>query len=707
MPDSKGLQFTVRVGAFPADQFSVVAFTLTEGLNQFFCLRLELASRDADVSAAAVLEQPVRLTLWRDGTQLRSFHGVVSEFAQAGTGHRWTRYEFVVEPSAWRLTLMHNSRIFQNQLPENIVRALLEERGTDSTVFNLSRTPEVREYCVQHRESDWAFIERLASEEGWHFRFDVEGSGHTLVIADHHHNTPVLTPATYTAGDTDDLRSPAVFRFSEQQRVRAAGAVLKDYTFRTPGYALMHEHRASGLNHQRDDYEHYDYPGRFKADASGAPFTTARLNSLRNEAHTVTGASNRPDFSAGFRVTLQGHDLEALNREWLLVQVTHQGRQPQALEEEGGSEPTTYSNTFQAIPADRVWYPAYEPARRPRVNGPQIAIVTGPENEEIHCDEYGRVKVRFPWDRYGKNNEHSSAWLRVSQDWSGGHHGFLALPRVGHEVIVSFLDGDPDQPIVTGRTYHTSNRTPDPLPDHKTRTVLKSQTHEGTGSNELRFEDEAGHEHIFLRAQKDLDQLTQNNRIESIARDSHLAVENDCVSQTKGSVHSSFGGERRTKVASDQSLNINGSLQLKAGNAWLSQSGRELHIKAGQKVVMQASVEITLKAGGSFARIDPSGVYLVGPAINLNLGGAPGTGSGQAAQMPTVPRLLDHLGQAVAPVALAEVGQRMNVSALKPKSAPLGRSALLISAAQRAPATQLCQKQQNGLCDVKNCPCIR
>ncbi|MEP3588850.1 MAG: type VI secretion system tip protein TssI/VgrG, partial [Marinobacter sp.] len=428
-----------------------------------------------------------------------------------------------------------------------------------------------------------------------------------------------------------------------------------DYTFKNPAYALMHEQSAGGVNH-RDDYQHYDYPGRYKADASGQPFTQTRLEALRNDASVAKGKSNRPDFSAGVKVELQDHDSQSVNREWLLTAITHTGKQPQALEEEGGSDPTSYHNTFSAIPADKTWRPLCN--HKPVMDGPQMALVTGPEGEEIHCDQYGRVKVRFPWDRYSKNDEHSSAWLRVAQGWAGGQYGFMALPRIGHEVIVSFLDGDPDQPIITGRTYHATNTPPYALPEHKTRTTLKTKTHKGEGSNELRFEDEAGEEQIYVHAQKDLDLLTEHNRTEVIKNDSHLTVENNRFSHTKGNSHHTVDGEKRELTGKDHSFNVSGTLHLKAGTAWLSDSGTELHIKAGQKAVIEAGAEITLKAGGSFVKIDPAGVAIGGASIKMNAGGAAGKGSGQKVQVPEMPGLVDAGGAYTEPTVLATVGQR-------------------------------------------------
>src|SRR5690554_4879422 len=712
MPQASGLQFTARVGELPTDLFSVVGFTLTERLSELFHGRLELASIDPDIDASEVLEQQVDLVVWQDGVPLRRFTGVVNEFARGDSGHRRTRYELIIQPPLWRLGMMHNSRVFQTQTTDTIVRTLLEERGIVDSVFDLKRAPQEREYCVQHRESDFAFIGRLAAEEGWHYRYQhgsVDGSEQPgLIIADHHGDAPRLDAAEYNGKAGGSTKQPAVFRFRYEERVRAASVATKDYTFKNPAYALMHEHSAASAN-QRQDYQHFDYPGRFKADASGQPFTEARLDALRNDASTANGESNRADFTCGAKMALKEHDNPGFNRDWLLTAVTHTGKQPQALEEEGGSEPTSYHNTFYAVPADKTWRPNI--THRPLMDGPQIAIVTGPEGEEIHCDEFGRVKVRFPWDRYSKNDEHSSAWLRVSQGWAAGQHGFMALPRIGNEVIVSFLDGDPDQPIITGRTYHATNTPPYALPEHKTRTTLKTQTHKGEGSNELRFEDEADKEQVYIHAQKDLDLLTENNRTEVIKNDSHLTVENDQFRHIKANSHTTVDGEKRELTGKDHSFNVTGTLHLKAGTAWLSDSGTELHIKAGQKAIIEAGAEITLKAGGSFLKIDPSGVAIGGASIKMNAGGSASKGSGQKIVTPEMPGLLTASEGFVAPVELAEVAQRMNVdsqtlSETKPLGNPDKTIALMeLAATEGLAVVDKCMKQSDGSCPLEHCPC--
>ncbi|WP_162623132.1 type VI secretion system tip protein TssI/VgrG, partial [Billgrantia lactosivorans] len=398
-------------------------------------------------------------------------------------------------------------------------------------------------------------------------------------------------------------------------------------------------------------------------------FTRIRLEHLRSDALTCAAESNLPELAPGVKFTLTDHDLDELNRDWQVVKVTHHGSQPQALEEDGivlqesqgdaaglglrgraGSEGMTkFDNELILTPADRAWRP--KPNPKPRVDGPQIAFVVGPEGEEIYCDEHGRVKVQFPWDRYAEPNETASAWVRVSQGWAGGGYGSIAIPRIGHEVVVSFLEGDPDQPLITGRTYHAVNTPPYALPEHKTRTVIRTQSHQGEGFNELRFEDQAGQEQIWLHAQKDLELLTNNDRTEEIGNDSFLTVHHDRIGEIHAGDHLTVHGSRHTQVDGDDHLIVDASRHEKYGRAQLVEAGQEIHHKAGMKVVIEAGAEITLKAGGSFVKLDPSGVTIVGTQVKVNSGGSPGSGSGQAAQAPALPReATGESHEAVAPI---------------------------------------------------------
>ena len=648
MADRTGLQFTLDLAGVDSAELAVIDFTLEEALSQPFHLEVRFASRDGSLSATELLDRPVSLTIWQDGEVLRRVHAIVSEFGRGDRGHRRTLYSLVARPALWRLDLRHNSRIFQEVSPLTVLNTLCDESGLTDVAFAVTRDLPEREFLVQYRETDLAFVERLAAEEGlfyFHEFEDAPNGAHRLVFADAPQTLAHLGERTYhgRAGGTPPSRH--VRKLQQLARVAPASVTLKDYSFKNPAYAQLHEHAAGDLEDhaQRDDYEHYDYPGRYKADASGDAFTRIRLEHLRSGALTCAAESDLPELAPGVKFTLTDHDLSELNRDWQVVKVKHTGSQPQALEEDGvtqgdaaGMGMTKFDNELILTPADRAWRPT--PNAKPRVDGPQIAFVVGPEGEEIHCDEHGRVKVQFPWDRYAEPNETASAWVRVSQGWAGGGYGSMAIPRIGHEVVVSFLEGDPDQPLITGRTYHAVNTPPYALPEHKTRTVIRTQSHKGEGFNELRFEDQAGEEQIWLHAQKDLELLTNNDRTEEIGNDSFLTVHHDRIGEIHADDHLTVHGSRHTQIDGDDHLIVDASRHEKYGRAQLVEAGQEIHHKAGMKVVIEAGAEITLKAGGSFVKLDPSGVTIVGSQVKINSGGSPGSGSGQAAQAPALPR---------------------------------------------------------------------
>ncbi|MGQ4880703.1 type VI secretion system tip protein VgrG [Billgrantia sp. LNSP4103-1] len=684
-----GLQFTLQLAGADSAELAVVDFSLEEALSQPFTLKVRFASRDGSLSATALLDRPVSLTIWQDGEVLRRVHAVVTEFGRGDRGHRRTLYSLLARPALWRLGLRHNSRIFQEVSPLTVINTLCDERSLTDVAFAATREPVEREYCVQYRETDLAFVERLAAEEGlfyFHEFEDAPNGTHRLVFADAPQALPHLGERSYhgRAGGTPPSRH--VRKLEQLARVAPASVTLKDYSFKNPAYAQLHEHAAGGLEEhaQRDDYEHYDYPGRYKADASGDAFTRIRLEHLRNDALTCGAESDLPELAPGIRFTLTDHDLSELNRDWQVVKVTHRGSQPQALEEDGITQGdavgmgqmTRYHNELILTPADQAWRPQPKPNPKPRVDGPQVAFVVGPEGEEIYCDEHGRVKVQFPWDRYAEPNETASAWVRVSQGWAGGGYGSIAIPRIGHEVIVSFLEGDPDQPLITGRTYHAVNTPPYELPAHKTRTVIRTQSHKGDGFNELRFEDEAGQEQIWLHAQKDLELLTHNDRTEEIGNDSFLTVHHDRIGEIHADDHLTVHRSCHTQIDGDDHLIVDASRHEKYGRAQLVEAGQEIHHKAGMKVVIEAGAEITLKAGGSFVKLDPSGVTIVGAQVKINSGGSPGSGSGQAAQGPALPR--------------EAVGEMHEIVA------PINRPAQL-KALLKAPAScEICEEAANG-----------
>ncbi|HFG2036902.1 TPA: type VI secretion system tip protein TssI/VgrG [Vibrio cholerae] len=642
------LQFQLKVDGLEDESLVVRGFEGQESLSDSvwrsepcygFRYQVDLASALSNLTAEQFVDQTAHLTILRDGQVVQQINGIVRQFSKGDTGHRHTFYSLTLVPALERLSLRSNSRIFQQQSVPEIISILLQEMGIEDYAFALKRECAQREFCVQYRETDLQFLHRIAAEEGLVYSHLHEAQKHTLLFTDSSDSQPKLAkPVPYNALAGGEINLPYVVDLQFKTTAQVSHTELKDYSFKKPAYGFTQRTQGKDIAYQQPNYEHFDAPGRYKDDANGKAFSQIRLEYLRRDALLADAKSDEPLLLAGMRFDLQDHLDLAMNRDWLVVQANHQGRQPQALQEEGGSGATTYSNQLKLIPAHITW--RARPCAKPQVDGPMIAIVVGPQGEEIYCDNFGRVKVHFPWDRYSSSNEKSSCWVRVAQEWAGSQYGSMAIPRVGHEVIVSFLNGDPDQPIITGRTYHATNTAPYALPDHKTKTVLRTETHQGQGYNELSFEDQAGSEQILLHAQKDWDALIEHDHTEVIRHDQHLTVDNDRFTRIQRNQHLTVEGEVRSKIALDSSHEVGASLQHKVGQRIAVEAGKEISLKSGAKIVVEAGAELTLTAGGSFVKVDAGGVHLVGPAINLNAGGSAGSGSAYGGQLAAAPRML-------------------------------------------------------------------
>lgn len=417
------------------------------------------------------------------------------------------------------------------------------------TSFLLGLAHPEREFCVQYGETDYEFLCRLLSEEGIFFYEEHarEGTNQLLIFAD----KAFYLPEAFTIPFNPQPRpttTACISHFSHCAQIRPAYVVSKDYTFKFPDWAGRFRHDADELNGQRNQYEVMDYPGRFKDEQHGKDFTRYQVEGWRNDTEIAAGNSNSAKLWPGTRFTLTDHPADDLNRDWQVVASELHGEQPQAVPGSNASG-TTLTNAFQAIPANKTWRPT--PLPKPKVDGPQPAVVTGPEGEEIFCDEYGRVRVKFLWDRYHAADQDSSCWIQVSQPWAGAGFGHLAIPRVGQEVIVDFLNGDPDQPIIMGRAYNFNNYTPGSLPGTKTQMTIRSQTYKGEGFNELRFEDAAGREEVYVHAEKDMNHVINNDRtsltkrhsVDKVQGNSAVLVDENQVMQIAGTQNTSIGGD--------------------------------------------------------------------------------------------------------------------------------------------------------------------
>ncbi|EPU7876705.1 type VI secretion system tip protein TssI/VgrG, partial [Escherichia coli] len=365
----------------------------------------------------------------------------------------------------------------------------------------------------------------MAAEEGIFFYEEhaYKSTDQSLVLCDTVRHLPESFEIPWNPNTRTEVSTLCISQFRYSAQIRPSSVVTKDYTFKRPGWAGRFEQEGQHQDYQRTQYEVYDYPGRFKS-AHGQNFARWQMDGWRNNAETARGMSRSPEIWPGRRIVLTGHPQANLNREWQVVASELHGEQPQAVPGRQGAG-TALENHFAVIPADRTWRP--QPLLKPLVDGLQSAVVTGPAGEEIFCDEHGRVRVRFNWDRYNPADQDSSCWIRVAQAWAGTGFGHLAIPRVGQEVIVDFLNGDPDQPIIMGRTYHQENRTPGSLPGTKTQMTIRSKTYMGSGFNELKFDDATGREQVYIHAQKNMDTEVLNDRTTTVKHDHRETVKND------------------------------------------------------------------------------------------------------------------------------------------------------------------------------------
>lgn len=676
LPQDVDLAIGFEAEAAPG-RFVVRRFSGTEALFDGFEIEVDLASDFDDLDLHALLDTSAALTIYDKYDEPRHIHGQIAEIERGAAGVARCSYRAVLKPALHRLTYHSDSRIFQNQSAVDISRTILSEHGITDLDWRLELDHAVREYCVQYGETSIDFLKRLWAEEGIFFWFEHAATGHKMILSDAPMALPPLRHAarlTYNAMPGGSVKGAWVSRFNQVERLRATNRVSRDYFFKRPAYHQEHSVGQSAPNGAKGKYELYHYPGRHKFPNAGQPFNDHALEAHRVEATTAEGETNCIQLSPGFVFALTDHPDPKANAQHRLLRVFHEGHQPAALEEEApDGEATTYVARFTSQPAALPYRPE-NPNPKPMVEGPQIAHVTGPEGEEIYCDEHGRIKIWFPWDRHGAKNEQSSCWVRVAQNWAGGTWGHIAIPRIGQEVVVDFLGGDPDQPIVTGRTYHATNRPPYPLPANKTVMAIKSQTHKGAGFNELRFEDEKDRQEVFLHAQKDHNTVilndeshqighdrsksVGNDQSESIGRDKTISVGNDHAESIGRDARHNVGNDVFYQVArtqqesygKDHIHNVGNILKQDVfadhleviGRNYEGQVNGKLKLDVGATITTNAGQKHTLLAGQKFEiagpggkiTIDASGITL--EAAKIDLKGAVTMGGSGSAQVPTL-----------------------------------------------------------------------
>lgn len=603
-----------------------------ERLSALFEFELDLLSDDDQISAADLLGQTATVRLEMKDQTPRFFNGFISRFSHVGFEGRLARYQATLVPWLWLLTRTSDCRIFQEMTAPDIIKQVFRDAGLTDFDDRLSADYRTWEYCVQYRETHFNFVSRLMEQEGIYWYFTHEDGKHTLVMADGysaHQTVPGYAEIPYHASDLAAERDEDfIFEWSVSAAVRPGAYVHDAFDFKKPSSELRTS-SAMTREHAQADHEIYDYPGEYVAVGEGERYAGVRMEELQSDHEIAYGQSFARGLAVGALFTLTDYPRADQNREYLVISAEHELQSDEFQASDAGASGILYRSHFTAMDA-REPFRALRLTPKPAVQGPQTATVVGPSGEEIWTDAYGRVKVQFHWDRYGQMDENSSCWIRVSQLWAGGKWGAMHIPRIGQEVIVDFLEGDPNRPIITGRVYNADQPVPYELPKWAGYSTIRSHTTKnGTVNdfNELRFDDRKDKEQVFLHAQRRMDMRVKRNKYETVQGGSNtqiggghvltigksfdLHVKEDVFARADGQINLSTGGDLLVDIGGAAKIHVSQAMEQNATS-----------------VLLQGSSHVTLKCGGSFVKVAPDGITIQGPMVRINCGGGtPGASS--------------------------------------------------------------------------------
>ena len=652
------LALTTAVGS----PFDIRQFSVRESLSNAFEIELTAVAEDPNIDLEAVVGRPASFHLEHGYVHAsvgqRTWSGIVAHVEQIqGLAHKegskpQSTYSVRIVPKLWLLKQRKNHRIFQHINIPDIVDKLLGEWSIKPT-WKIDRgTYPKLEYKVQYGETDWSFLNRLLEEAGITFYFGAGESGGELVLSDQVNEPPKRQgPAiVYEDSPTESAEREFVTKLRVSHEVRPGAHQTVDYDFRNPSFRLFAEAPKAGA--PESFYEQYEYiPGSFLVEGQkggntptaddkgtaryeanyGKPRTERALFADRASRRVVTFETNVVDISPGTGFSIENHPHDSVGQPLLTRGM-----------ELSGKVGDKWDIVVHAIFKQDPYRPPVK-TPKPKVYGVQSATVVGPQGQEIYTDEFGRVRVQFPWDREGQFDDNSSTWIRVSQGWSGTGFGMVIIPRIRQEVLVGFLDGDPEQPIIVGRSFNAVNPAPYKLPENKTVSGWKTNSSPSNGGyNEMKLEDKANKELIYLQAQRDFHALTKRDATERVERHHHHTVlENQhlIVKKIKKELievddHLHVKGDRLQKIDKSTSLDVGTDQQEKVGNKHALEAGKEIHLKAGTNVVIEAGSRLTLKGPGGFVDIHSGGIDIVGTMVKINSGGSAGSGSGSSPKAP-------------------------------------------------------------------------
>jgi type VI secretion system secreted protein VgrG len=577
--------------ALGPNTLAIRTLAVREQISRLFEIDVDLSSEDGDINFDAVVgfEATIRLDVGQK--EQRFFHGYVSRFVQLANQDGYAHYEATIVPWLWFLTRTSDCRVFQNKTVPEILREMFQKHGGDVR-FNLTGNYQPKEFCVQYRETDFNFVSRLMEQEGIYYFFQHEDGKHHLIVAD---SISAHRPfAGYEEISFHELEQGAMARevitdWTAEKEVQPVAYALTDFDFTKPRTNLLSSTQVT-RKHGRARYEVFDFPGEYFQGAAGERLADVRLNELQAQLDVFHGQATARGLTAGSTFKLKNHPRADQNGEYLITGTSIRADAGEFASNANGGD--FFSCSFTAIPQARQFRPA-RLTPKPIVQGPQTAIVVGPAGEEIYTDKYGRVKLHFHWDRHDQSDENSSWWVRVSQFWAGKEWGSIHIPRIGQEVIVEFLEGDPDCPIITGRVYNAEQITPYSLPANKTQSGWKSRSTKGGSTanfNEIRFEDKKGSEEVYIHAEKDQNNVVEHDHSRWVGHDESIHIGNDRTLKVDRDKSELVGRNKTIRVDGFHEETIEGSQTIAVG-ANLSEN-----VGINYSEVVGAAMEITVGA---------------------------------------------------------------------------------------------------------------
>jgi type VI secretion system secreted protein VgrG len=612
--------------ALGPDVLVLRSIAMREQISRLFEIDADLSSENGAIDFDKVVghNATVRLELANKAT--RYFNGFVSRFVQVGNKDGYAHYRATLVPWLWFLTRTADCRIFQEKKIPEIIEEVFKGHGFTDYQLKLSGNYEKWEYCVQYRETDFNFVSRLMEQAGIYYFFSHENGKHLLVLADSasaHNAFPGYEEIVFSELDKGAAPRERVTDWTMEKEVQTGAYALNDFDFKKPKASLRSSSSVS-RQHGASQFEIYDYPGEYVENGEGGRLAKVRIEELQAQHDIRHGQASALGLASGNTFKLKNHPRVDQNKEYLVTRV-RLAIDAGEFGSGGGGEGDFFSCDFSVIEKAQP-YRALRLTPKPIVQGLQTAIVVGPKGEEIYTDKFGRVKVQFHWDRYAKADENSSCWIRVSQGWAGKQWGAIYIPRIGQEVIVEFLEGDPDRPLITGRVYNGEAMPPYDLPAEKTKSTLKSNSSKGgAGFNEIRFEDKKGSEQIYMHAEKDQDITVKHDRKERIGRDRHLVVKGNKLERIFGERHERVGKSHIEKILKDRNLDVTGndsvlikgvkSVAVKGDVVEVFKSNHSEEVTAdyylkAKNIVIEAEQNITIKVGGSHIVLEASGIKI-------------------------------------------------------------------------------------------------